>query len=595
MTRHKRLIWRIFLPFLLIVLISLISMTGYTSHSIKQFLLNQTENELKDQALMTESRVWEYLLPVDRAGIQQFCRESGQSVTTRMTIILPDGEVVGDSDENPAFMDDHRRRPEVAAALTGQVGTSVRFSGTVSQNMMYLAIPLQRDNDIVAVLRTAKPITVIEEELNVLLKDSLIWAGLTILLASVMALIISRRISRPIEAMRIGAAHFARGELNYALPVPDIRELASLAESMNDMAAQLESRINTIVNQRNEYEAVLTSMIEGVIAVDAEERILSINQAAMNMLNIDPIHLKHRSLQEMIRNPELQKAVAIALKEKKSLDRDIVLHHHEDERILNLKCCPLSSVDKAKIGALLVLNDVTRMRLLEKVRRDFVANVSHELKTPLTTIKGFVETLLNGSLIENPIESERFLGIINKHVDRINTIIEDLLSLARLERLDEKIAQRFEERDLCEIVENAIQLIHSQAEAKKIQLELQCDARPRARFETTLIEQALVNLLDNAVKYSPANSQVRVHVQQDDCEITIGIQDEGPGIHKKHLPRLFERFYRADKARSRELGGTGLGLAIVKHIAQLHHGRISVETTIGKGSTFTLHLPNVTV
>jgi two-component system, OmpR family, phosphate regulon sensor histidine kinase PhoR len=595
MTRHKRLIWRIFLPFLLIVLISLISMTGYTSHSIKQFLLNQTENELKDQALMTESRVWEYLLPVDRAGIQQFCRESGQSVTTRMTIILPDGEVVGDSDENPAFMDDHRRRPEVAAALTGQVGTSVRFSGTVSQNMMYLAIPLQRDNDIVAVLRTAKPITVIEEELNVLLKDSLIWAGLTILLASVMALIISRRISRPIEAMRIGAAHFARGELNYALPVPDIRELASLAESMNDMAAQLESRINTIVNQRNEYEPVLTSMIEGVIAVDAEERILSINQAAMNMLNIDPIHLKHRSLQEMIRNPELQKAVAIALKEKKSLDRDIVLHHHEDERILNLKCCPLSSVDKAKIGALLVLNDVTRMRLLEKVRRDFVANVSHELKTPLTTIKGFVETLLNGSLIENPIESERFLGIINKHVDRINTIIEDLLSLARLERLDEKIAQRFEERDLCEIVENAIQLIHSQAEAKKIQLELQCDARPRARFETTLIEQALVNLLDNAVKYSPANSQVRVHVQQDDCEITIGIQDEGPGIHKKHLPRLFERFYRADKARSRELGGTGLGLAIVKHIAQLHHGRISVETTIGKGSTFTLHLPNVTV
>jgi len=591
MKKNRKLLWRIYPSFLLIILVSLLSVTGYTSRSIKEFFLEQSQKDLETQARLLEYRLTELLIAPDFNGVQQLCRELGDSVMTRITVIMPDGVVIGDSDENPAYMDNHRYRPEIAEALEGRTGFSLRFSGTLNQNMMYVAIPIRQNNAIKAALRTALPVTSVEEETDHILLDRVLWGGLTALLASVIAWILSRRISRPIEEMRFVAEHFARGDLNYYLPIPDTLELASLAESMNDMAAQLENRITTIINQRNEYEAVLSSMIEGVIAVDAKERILSINQAAMDMLNLSSENLKHRSLQEMIRNFELQQLIAVTLSERKALERDIVIHQHEKERILNLKSHPLIHAAEQEIGALVVLNDVTRIRLLEEVRRDFVANVSHELKTPLTTIKGFVETLINGTLTENPQEAERFLKIINKHVDRLNAIIVDLLSLARMENLDEKIELRFTEKDLRQMVETAMQLLASKAEQKHIRLELQCVGQPKAEIDATLIEQALVNLLDNALKYSNENSRVLLKITEDDREVHLGVQDEGPGIHKQHLPRLFERFYRADKARSREMGGTGLGLAIVKHITQLHSGRVTVDTILGKGSTFTIHLP----
>ncbi len=591
MTKNRKLIWRIYPSFLLIIVVSLISVTGYTSNSIRKFFLNQSEKDLKTQAFLIEDKVSALLSPLDPKAIKELCNSLGKAVVTRITVILPDGKVVGDSDENPDFMDNHKNRPEISEALKGGVGSSIRYSGTLSQNMMYVAIPVKSGDNIDAVIRTSVPITSIEDELNAILKERLFWGILTALLASILALILSRRITRPVEEMRIGAEHYARGDLNYYLPIPDTLELASLAESMNDMASQLENRIKTIVNQRNEYEAVLSSMIEGVIAVDTQERILSINQAAMEMLAIDSVNLKHQSIQEMIRNSELQKQVAVTLSKKAPLEQDITVHHDSD-RVLNLKSLPLFNADNLNIGALLVLNDVTRLRLLEDIRKDFVANVSHELKTPLTTIKGFVETLINGSLTENPDESLRFMKIISRHVDRLNAIIEDLLSLARIEKLDEKIETRLEQKEIRNVIETAIQLLQSKADEKNISLELDCDAELKVKIDRTLLEQAIVNLLDNAVKYSNESSQVRIEVGTDHAEMFISIHDQGPGIHKKHLPRLFERFYRADKARSRELGGTGLGLAIVKHIAQLHSGRVSVHTVQGKGSTFSIHLPN---
>lgn len=590
MKKNKKLIWRIYPSFLLIIVVSLLSVTGYTTNSIRKFFLNQTEKDLKTQALLLESKVTEYLSPLDQKALQDLCVRLGRTVITRITVILPDGKVVGDSDENPEFMDNHRNRPEIAEALSGETGASLRFSGTLRENMMYVAIPVMNNGRILSVVRTSVPVTSVEEELDIIQLDRLIWGVLTAVLASIVALFLSRRISKPIEEMRKGAKHFAMGDFNYYLPMPDTIELAGLAESMNDMAAQLENRMMTVVNQRNEYEAVLSSMIEGVIAVDKEERILSINRAAINMLNIGSSHLIQQSIQETIRNPELQKMVGITLNERKTVDRDITILR-DDEQILNLKCQPLYNANNEDIGALLVLNDVTRMRLLEEVRKDFVANVSHELKTPLTTIKGFVETLLNNSMAESPEETERFLTIINKHVDRINAIVEDLLSLARIERLDEKMELRFEEKPVKGMLETAMQLIQSRAESKNIGFNLSCDPSLEAKFDGTLLEQAVVNLLDNAVKYSPQESTVCINAEADDTEIHIHIEDNGPGIHKKHLPRLFERFYRADKARSRELGGTGLGLAIVKHIMQLHSGRVTVETLPGRGSTFSLHLP----
>ncbi|MBU2646293.1 HAMP domain-containing protein [bacterium] len=587
---NRKLIWRIYPSFIIVILISLVAVTGYTSNSIRTFFLDQTKKELITQARILEHKITPYLFPLNREMLQKVCNEIGLVVSTRITVVLPDGTVVADSDENPAYMDNHRNRLEIDAALAGNTGSSLRFSGTLSQNMMYVAIPVKRDNDIAVVLRTSVPVTSVEQELDLLQRDRILWGITTALIASLIALILTRRISRPIEEIKKGAEHFARGDLNYHLPLPDTLELAVLADSMNHMAAELDSRIRTIVSQRNEYEAVLASMIEGVIAVDTGEKILSINQAAMNMLRIETVGLKNRSLLEMVRNAELQKMVNHTLQTGQPQEKDIALHQG-GELILNLKCRPLQNAAEENIGALVVLNDVTRLRLLEDMRKDLVANVSHELKTPLTTIKGFVETLLNGSMTDDPDKSGRFLEIINKHVDRLTAIIEDLLSLARIERLNEQEKISYEQHAIHEVVRNALQLIRSKAEKKGITLSVTCDTGLKAAIDVTLLEQALVNLLDNAVIYSGEKSEVRIEAGMDKTEIQIRVIDNGPGIQKKDLPRLFERFYRAEKARSRDLGGTGLGLSIVKHIIQLHGGRVTVDTVLGKGSTFTLYLP----
>jgi two-component system phosphate regulon sensor histidine kinase PhoR len=237
-----------------------------------------------------------------------------------------------------------------------------------------------------------------------------------------------------------------------------------------------------------------------------------------------------------------------------------------------------------------VFNDATQIRRLENMRRDFVANVSHEIKTPLTAIKGFVETLHQGG-VDNPEEAERFLGIIMKHVDRLNSIIEDLLSLSRIEQEDQRNEITLKKGPIHKVIQTAIQVCQAKADAKHIAVELNCPPGLTAQFDATLLEQAFVNLLDNAIKFSPENSKIRIEAGSRNSEVFLRFSDQGPGIPQMHLPRLFERFYRVDKARSRKLGGTGLGLAIVKHIVRAHGGQVAVESTVGVGSTFSVHLP----
>ena len=365
--------------------------------------------------------------------------------------------------------------------------------------------------------------------------------------------------------------------------------MAGLAEAMNQMAAQLEDRIKTIINQRNELETVLSSMLEGVMAVDREERIISMNQAAAELFEIDLEGFDHRSVQEVIRNLNLQQFISTALSSKEPLQKDITLYQNS-QRILDVKSSPLLDAIQDQVGTLIVINDVTHLRRLEDMRRDFVANVSHEIKTPLTAIKGFVETLHHGK-VETEEETTRFLEIIEKHVDRLNSIIEDLLALSRIEQEDEEKTISFQLGNIGDIIQAAVQICRPKAEEKNIQIDIGDHEEMMARFDPPLLEQAVVNLLDNAIKYSEPESAIAVKVVQKNSEIIISVEDYGSGIAQKHLPRLFERFYRVDKARSRQLGGTGLGLAIVKHIAQAHGGRVSVKSTLGKGSVFTIHFP----
>jgi two-component system phosphate regulon sensor histidine kinase PhoR len=448
--------------------------------------------------------------------------------------------VVGDSRETPRLMDNHAKRPEIMAALAGETGKSLRFSKTLMQRMLYVASPIRDRQGIVAVLRTSLPATAVETEIRSIQLKIALGGCIIALLAAGISWVISRRISRPIEQMKKSAEQFAGGDLSHRLTPPATEEMASLAEAMNQMAVQLDNRIETISLQRNQLETVLASMLEGVIAIDSDERIVSINRSAAQLFENEPAECQGKSIEEVIRSPAMQQFIRRSLRNKSPSEEDITLFQNE-ERVIDVKGSPLLDASQHQIGTLMVFHDVTQLRRLENMRRDFVANVSHEIKTPLTAIKGFVETLQQGN-VEEVHEKERFLGIIQKHADRLSAIVEDLLALSRIEQEDESKKIRFEKVNLADVFQAAIQLCRLKAEEKKILIDLDCKKDTTAIFDPALIEQAVVNLLDNAIKYSDSQSSIRLKSHQQNAEMIISVEDHGIGIAQKHLPRLFERF-----------------------------------------------------
>jgi two-component system phosphate regulon sensor histidine kinase PhoR len=590
MRTKKPLIWQIYPSYLLITIVALIAVTWYASDTLQKFYLRQTASDLETRATLLQQQMLSLLSKLDPEVVDAICKEVGQASNTRITVILPDGRVIGDSRESPRFMDNHANRPEVIHALKGEVGQAIRYSKTLDHRMLYVAKPLAKDNVLEAVIRTSVSVDSLYEAIKDI-RIKIAGVGLLVaVLAGGVGYYVSRLISRPLEQIRKGAERFTDGDLSHRLASPANLEMASLTEALNRMAAQLDERMKTVIQQRNELEAVLSSMQEGVVAVDRNERIISMNQAAGRMFDCEPVKIQGRNIQEVSRNLALQRFVAKALASPTHISDDFVFHHGA-ERVLNVHGSPLYDANNLQIGTLLVLNDVTRLRHLENVRSDFVANVSHEIKTPLTAIKGFVETLQQGGTTDTE-ERERFLAIVLKHVDRLNAILEDLLVLSRMEQEAGQNEIRLENRSINEVVETAVQVCQPKADAKEITIEMAPMSELTAGIDATLLEQALVNLIDNAVKYSQPRSHVQIEAGlTTDAEIFIRITDQGAGIAQKHLSRLFERFYRVDKARSRKLGGTGLGLAIVKHIAQAHGGHVTVESTLGQGSAFTIHLP----
>ena len=396
-----------------------------------------------------------------------------------------------------------------------------------------------------------------------------------------------KRLTRPLDELRHGAEMFAKGDLDRHLSMTGSRELDALAESMNRMSAMLSERIGEITSQRNELESLLSGMTEGVIVADREQRIVRLNQAAGRLFGVMPEKAQGRILHEVIRNSDLQRFTAHLLESVSPAEDEVVIHFGETRYLqAHGTFLPVNG----EYNILIVLNEVTRIRQLENIRREFVSNVSHELKTPITSIKGFVETLLNGAM-NDPADLTRFLGIILKHTDRLNSIIEDILDLSRIEQEGEKREVRLDRGRIRPVLVSAMQACRLKAESKALEMSLECPEDLEAEFNDNLLEMALVNLLDNAIKYSEAGSRVELEASVSPGGPEILVRDHGPGIEKKHLSRLFERFYRVDKARSRNQGGTGLGLSIVKHICQVHNGHVSVESEPGRGSTFIIQLP----
>ena len=586
----KRIFWQLFPSYLLITFTALLTVGGYASNSLREFYYDRTAEDLKARAWLIERQIARKIPPFNPSSLNSLSRDLGTKTNTRITIIDLSGKVLGDSHEEPSRMDNHADRPEFRNALQGETGMALRFSNTLEEQMMYLAVPIIREDKLSGVARISIPITFIEQALRTI-EFKIGGVGLAVaLLAAGISLMVSRRISHPLEQMKHSAESIARGDWKKPLSVnSDSVEISALSNALNQMALQLEDRIKTITNQSNESEAVLSSMVEGVLAVDAAENIIRLNKAAGKLLEIKPDSAEGRPIHEVVRNSLLREFIERTLSGIENVETDLTIGN-QNEIFLQAHGAVLKDMQEKSIGAVIVLNDVTRLRRLETVRKDFVANVSHELKTPITLIKGFVETLQQGAL-EKREEAERFLDIMSKQVERLNAIIEDLLSLSRLEQDSDKSAISMEKTKVIQILESAIRDCESKLLEKKISIQLNCSNELEVFANSPLLNQAVLNLVDNALKYSEQGEKITVEAFVTGTEIVIEVQDWGCGIGSEHLPRLFERFYRIDQARSRQMGGTGLGLAIVKHIVQEHGGSVSVNSTLGKGSRFSIHLP----
>ncbi len=588
---RTRLLWQLYPTFLVVLLVAFLGTSFFLTRSVKGFYLNHLTERLQAQATLAGEFFTPHLNHGELESINRDCKKLGQETGTRYTVILPDGLVIGDSDHQIEVMDNHAQRPEIAQAMMEGVGFSQRFSHTLQKNLIYFATRVGSKDNPFAVVRVALPLTAIDKQLGALQQKLFVGFMVGLVLAAAVSVWCSRLISRPMEAMQQGARRFAAGNFENKLPLEGSQEARDLALSLNQMAAQLDERLKTVIEQRNAQDAVLSSMIEGVLAIDNEERVLRINRAAAKLLGVEGKEVQGKGLHEVIRKTDVQAFVEKTLASDQPIQGEIELLVNEEDRVLQANGTLLRDAEDRQIGGLVVFNDVTRMRRLERMRRDFVANVSHELKTPITAIKGFVETLLDEDHIQESPQAVEFLNIAVNQADRLNAIIEDLLDLSRIEQDSEQEAIELSMGNVRPVVTSASQTWMMKAKEKGLDVLIEVPGDLQARINAPLLEQALINLVDNAIKYSPEGSEIRVEAVAEDAEVALRVHDQGCGIAAEHLPRLFERFYRVDKARSRKLGGTGLGLAIVKHIAQSHQGRVTVASELGEGTVFTLFIP----
>lgn len=588
---NKKRLFLYFSFYLAITLCALFVATLFTSKVIREFYYKQTCADLETRIRLLEEHLTPFFLQEEIEELNKYCLIYGEKSEARLTVIRADGVVVADSKEHPSRLDNHKTRPEVAIALKGRIGSSIRFSYTLQKNLMYVAIPIKEENGAIrGCLRISVPSTLIDEPLG-LIQSQIAYGTLALaLLVAIVTWFISRQISRPIIAMRSGARRFAAGDFSEKISLSGPSELIDLGGTLNRMARSLDQQIQTVVSQRNELQTIFNSMVEGVFTVDDGEHITSINGAACLLLDTSQEIAVGQTILEVVRNSDLKIFVQRALRTKTGVEEDLSLTHlARGDRQIQAHGVLLKDIVGKKQQALIVLHDVTQLRRLEAVRRDFVANVSHELKTPITTIQGFVETLLDGGM-DDPQYAGEFLAIIQKQAMRLGAIIEDLLTLSRIEQGQQDLELSCS--PLAPLIATVETACRYKAEKLGLQLDCHCEADIMVQMNPPLLELAVLNLVDNGLKYSRTSGQkVTVRVRKQDETVFVDVEDEGEGIALEHQERLFERFYRVDKARSRKQGGTGLGLAIVKHIIQSHDGTVFVRSEPRRGTVFTIALP----
>ena len=523
--------------------------------------------------------------PQDSSGLLAWVGRMAAS-GVRVTVITADGLVLADSQSDPQTMENHAGRPEIRDAFTSGNGVSVRHSVTVNRDLLYYAARYPVPGEAPVVLRFAMPVRAMDEVLWEFRIRLWISSLIMLLVTGTISLLISRSFSGRVERLQAFSRRVAEGDFR---PIDADRsgdDLEALAVSLNETAVRLDRTIRTLTEERNLSAAILGSMVEGVAVVSASERLLFANQGFAEILELDAPPQSGRGLVEVVRQTELLEAVRAVLKGAPRVEAEISTGTLR-QRFFAVTVASVRATENS--GAVIVLHDITDLRKLERVRRDFVANVTHEFKTPLTSIQGFAETLLGGA-IDDPQNRIRFLGIILEHARRLARLTDDLLELSKMDadRLDLEIGRL----SISQFVQSCIETTLRSAAEKDISISVNLqDPLPDIAADRRRLAEVLQNLLDNAVHYTPSSGQIMVGASKNGSEVTFTVTDTGIGIPKVDQGRIFERFYRVDVARSREVGGTGLGLSIAKHLVEAHGGRIWVESEVGRGSQFHFTVP----
>lgn len=576
--------------YLLVILIPLALIAFFLDRSLEENSLRNIESSLITQARLVETQLpAEKIIQEDSIFLESLVKNLSSTSRCRITVVAVNGKVLADSEKDMtdiAGMENHSGRPEIKAAMSSGTGVDIRYSPTLKINMLYAALPIRYDTKVIGVLRLSLTLESVQKTLFVIRRIVFLGMFFAVCFAFILGSVLASKTVAPINKMIQVSRKFSEGEFSRRIYQSSQDEIGELADTLNNMAEEIENKIKEIGSQSQTLEAIFHSMIEGIIVVDNTGRIVSINPAIENIFNVLSSEARGKMFLETIRNNEILEMINSALKSAMLVRGEVALLYPV-HRIFEVSATPIFS-NSVPNGCLAVIHDITEIRRLETIRKDFVANVSHELKTPLTSIKGFVETLLEGAL-DDKENSRSFLKIVQEHAERLDTLVNDLLVLSNLE--SKEMALDKKEIDLSLEASKVILGFKSQLEKKHIQIKNYLSAGLIVRADKNRIGQVFTNLIDNAIKFNKDKGFIKIYSHAEGGKVKITIEDSGLGIPEKDLPRIFERFYRVDKARSRELGGTGLGLSIVKHMVELHGGSVGIESAENIGSKFWFTLP----
>jgi two-component system phosphate regulon sensor histidine kinase PhoR len=577
-----KLFYKIFGTYLVIAGLAIGIVGILAGNQIRAKLEAQVENELMANARIVD------LYPMKE--IQSRAEEIARIARARVTILDREGMIVAETDRDAAALGGHLERPEIQEARVRGRGTATRYSQTLREEMMYVALPIPKGQEIAGYIRLARPLVEVrksvEEFTGILLKSFVI----VLITSVIMAFLFSKRLTSPIRDMEHFTERLRRGEAPGTLMIRSSDEIGQLAENINYMVDELQKRIAALQEEKAKVEAAFSSALDGVLILDPQGRIETVNRGMRTMIGERYRDIVGKTPLEAFRNIGLQKALD-QYRSGGTLVSQVIELGEGEPVMLDVSITPVRGVDAAEGKTMLVFHDLTRLKKLERMRVDFVANVTHEIKTPLTAILGYVETLQEGA-IDDRETARKFLCTIARHAERLNRLVEDLLTISNTE-LGE-IHFSFESVALSGIAQSVLHMIQQKADEKKIRIASAIpEDLPLIQADRDRLSQVLINVLDNAVKFTPEGGTVSLSAAPAaGSEVVVKIADTGIGVPRDEIPRLGERFYRVDKTRSRELGGTGLGLSIVKHLMTAHKGRIEIESLLGRGTTVSLYFPS---